>query len=135
MTAFVDIDDYVAIPRVGQLQLAPDGSRLIASVSGLSRDGKKYVSALWEIDPSGQAPPRRLTFSAAGESSPRFLEDGTVLFLSKRRADSDEESDKDVVGLWALPASGGEARRIASRPGGFDRAVTATASRTVILSA
>jgi dipeptidyl aminopeptidase/acylaminoacyl peptidase len=135
MSAFDDMADFVAIPRVNELRLAPDGSRLVATVAGLSRDGKKYVSALWEIDPAGDAPARRLTFSAAGESSPGFLPDGSLLFLSKRRADdADEGSDKDVVGLWSLPASGGEASRLASRPGGFAWLGTASEARTVVLT-
>src|SRR3954447_6133290 len=114
MSAFDDLDEFLAIPRVTQLRLAPDGSRLVATVSGRSRNRKKFVSALWEIDPLGDAPPRRLTLSAAGESSPQFLPDGTLLFLSKRRMDEgEEESDKDVTGLWSLAGAGGagQARR------------------------
>src|SRR3954469_24194104 len=135
MSAFDDLDEFLAIPRITQLRLAPDGSRLVATVSGRSRNRKKFVSALWEIDPLGDAPPRRLTLSAAGESSPQFLPDGTLLFLSKRRMDErEEESDKDVTGLWSLPAAGGEARRIAARPGGFSELAVAADAGTVVLS-
>src|SRR4051794_35046624 len=135
MSAFDDLDDFLAIPRVNQLRLAPDGTRLVATVSGLSRNRKKFVSALWEIDPRGESAPRRLTWSAAGESSPRFVPDGSVLFLSKRRMDDgEEESDKDLVGLWSLPAAGGEARRIASRPGGFSELAVAADAGIVLLS-
>src|SRR3954447_142444 len=135
MSAFDDLDEFLAIPRVTQLRLAPDGSRLVATVSGRSRNRKKFVSALWEIDPLGDAPPRRLTLSAAGESSPQFLPDGTLLFLSKRRMDErEEESDKDVTGLWSLPAAGGEARRIATRPGGFSELAVADDAGTVVLT-
>ena len=134
MSAFDDLDDFVAIPRTTQLRLAPDGSRLVATVSALSRDGKKFVSALWQIDPHGAAAPRRLTVSAAGESSPQFLPDGSLLFLSKRPADGDDESDKDVVALWALPPGAGEARRIATRPGGFIDLAVATDAGTMVLS-
>src|SRR3954464_1169849 len=135
MSAFDDLDEFLAIPRVTQLRLAPDGSRLVATVSGRSRNREKFVSALWEIDPLGDAPPRRLTLSAAGESSPQFLPDGTLLFLSKRRMDErEEESDKDVTGLWSLPAAGGEARRIAARPGGFSELAVAADAGTCVLS-
>src|SRR3954466_10223889 len=136
MSHFDELDDFLAIPRVTQLRLAPDGSRLGATVSGLFRNRKKFASALWEIDPHGDAAPRRLTLSAAGESSPQFLPDGGLLFLSKRRTDEgeEEESDKDVVGLWSLPAAGGEARRIATRPGGFTELAVAADAGTVVLS-
>jgi dipeptidyl aminopeptidase/acylaminoacyl peptidase len=133
MSHFDALDDFLAIPRVTQLRLAPDGSRLVATVSGLSRNRKKFASSLWEIDPRGDAAPRRLTLSAAGESSPQFLPDGGLLFLSKRPTDeAEEESDKDVVGLWSLPAAGGEARRIATRPGGFSELVVAAAGTVVL---
>src|SRR3954465_7528058 len=135
MSNFDELDDFLAIPRVTQLRLAPDGSRLVATVSGLSRDRKKFASALWEIDPHRDVAPRRLTLSAAGESSPQFLPDGGLLFLSKRRTDEgEEESDKDVVGLWSLPAAGGEARRIATRPGGFSELAVAADAGTVVLT-
>src|SRR3954471_18977306 len=135
MSHFDELDDFLAIPRVTQLRLAPDGSRLVATVSGLSRDRKKFASALWEIDPHRDVAPRRLTLSAAGESSPQFLPDGGLLFLSKRRTDEgEEESDKDVVGLWSLPAAGGEARRIATRPGGFSELAVAADAGTVVLT-
>ena len=135
MSVFDDVADFVAIPRVTELRLAPDGTRLVATVSTLARDGKKYVSALWQIDPSGDEPARRLTFSAAGESTPRFLPGGDLLFLSKRHADAaDEGSDKDVVGLWSLPAAGGEAQRVATRPGGFTYVDTAGDASSVVLT-
>src|SRR3954468_4145604 len=135
MSHFDELDDFLAIPRVTQLRLAPDGSPLVATVSGLSRDRKKFASALWEMYPPRAVAPRRLTLSAAGESSPQFLPDGTLLFLSKRRMDErEEESDKDVTGLWSLPAAGGEARRIAARPGGFSELAVAADAGTVVLS-
>src|SRR3954451_6907896 len=135
MSSFDDLDDFIAIPRVNQLRLAPDGARLVATVATPARSGKKYVSSLWEIDPHGHGEPRRLTLSAAGESAPRFLPGGTLLFLSKRRADDGEDdADKDTVALWSLPAAGGDARRIADRPGGFTEVVAATDAGTVVLS-
>ncbi|HET6817905.1 MAG TPA: S9 family peptidase [Mycobacteriales bacterium] len=136
MSVFDDVAEFVGLPRVNELRLSPDGTRLVATIAGLSRSGKKYVSALWEIDPAGQAPARRLTFSAAGESSPRFLRDGSLLFLSKRgdQQDGDEPTDKDTVGLWMLPAAGGEARRVAARPGGFARVAVAADAAAVVLT-
>lgn len=83
MPDFRDIRDYVAIPRLTGLRLAPDGSWLAAVVQARSRDGKKFVGSIWRIDPGGGAP-ARLTRSAEGESSPRFLADGSLLFLSAR---------------------------------------------------
>ncbi|HET7529415.1 MAG TPA: S9 family peptidase [Mycobacteriales bacterium] len=136
MSFFDDPSSYVAIPRVERLRLSPDGSRLVASVSSLSTDGKKLVSSVWQVDPAGESAPRRLTFSAAGESAPEFLPDGSVLFLSKRPAeDSEGAGDSDVLGLWQLPAGGGEAYRVAARPGGFSAVAVSAGTGTVVLSA
>ena len=92
---FDDLDDYVAIPRMTGLRLSPDGSWLAATVQSLSPDKKKYVTSIWRIDAAGGRP-ARLTRSADGEGSPRFLPDGTLLFVSKRAdpdaADGDESA-------------------------------------------
>ena len=82
-TPFHDLGDFVAIPRVGALRLAPDGSWLAAAVQTLSADRKKYLTSIWRIDTQG-GPARRLTRSAEGEGNPRFLPDGSLLFTSKR---------------------------------------------------
>ena len=82
-TPFHDLSDFVAIPRVAALRLAPDGTWLAAAVQTLSADTKKYLTSIWRIDTQG-GPARRLTRSAEGEGSPRFLPDGSLLFTSKR---------------------------------------------------
>ena len=55
-------------PRIGALALSADGTRLAVSVQTLDPEKKKWQSALWEVDPAGQRPARRLTRSAPGES-------------------------------------------------------------------
>ena len=115
-----DLDLYLTLPRVAGLALAPDGGRLVTSVATPAPDGKKFTSALWELDPAGQAAPRRLTRSAPGEADAAFLPDGSVLFTSARddpEAAGDAKGDGEVARLWLLPAGGGEARPVADRPG------------------
>src|SRR5262249_18281084 len=89
-----------------------------------SADKKKYLTSIWRIDVQG-GPARRLTRSAEGEGSPRFLPDGSLLFVSRRPLPPDPDRAKDgdngdVTALWLLPAAGGEARRGAG-PGGWPR--------------
>ena len=137
-TPFHDLADYVAIPRVTGLRVAPDGTWLAAAVQTLSADGKKYLTSLWRIDAAG-GPPRRLTRSAEGEASPRFLPDGSLLFTSRRpdpgagKAGPDGAS-ADVAALWLLPPGGGEARIVAALPGGVTAAEVAADAGTVVLS-
>ena len=132
----------MAIPRVAALRLAPDGNWLAAAVQTLSADQKKYLTSIWRIDPQG-GPARRLTRSAEGEGSPRFLPDGSLLFTSRRpdpgrkKAGQDDGSGSgdDVAALWLLPAAGGEARVVAALPGGVTAAEVARDAGGIVVSA
>jgi len=112
-TPFHDLDDYIALPRLGGLALSPDGRRLVTGVSTLNEDRTKYVTALWEVDPAGERPARRLTQGHTGESQPTFTQDGDLLFVAKRGTEDDAKP-----GVWRLPAAGGEASLFAAHPGG-----------------
>ena len=150
MTQFHDLHEYLAIPRIEKLTVSPDGRRLVAVVKTLSADRKKHTTALWEIDPSGERPPHRLTRSAEGESAPVFAPDGTLLFVSSRPGpesaqngtgqngaaqDAGKDSEQDEPSLWALPVAGGEATHVASRPGGLSSPVVARESGSVVFIA
>ncbi|SDR69909.1 Dipeptidyl aminopeptidase/acylaminoacyl peptidase [Nocardioides scoriae] len=114
-----DLDAYVALPRVGGLALSPAGDRLVTSVQSLDPQRTRWVSALWEVDPTGERPARRLTRSAKGEGGATFAPDGSVLFVSGRPDPASDDDDDEQALLWQLPAGGGEARVVGSRPGGI----------------
>ena len=120
-TPFHDLDQYVAIPRLNGLVLSPDGTRLVTAVATLNSKKTKFVTALWEVDPTNQEPARRLTRSAKGESSAAFTRSGDLLFTSTRPdPDSDDDKDDDAVpSLWLLPKNGAEARVVAHRASGL----------------
>lgn len=132
ITPFDDLSEFVAVPRLDGLRLSPDGSRLITTLQRPDAAGAKYLRSLWEIDPNGQRPVRRLTRSASGESTPVFRADGSVLFLS-RRPDPDEGNDDDAPALWSLPVSG-EAELIAHSAGGCSGPVAARAADAFVLT-
>ncbi|SNS40185.1 Dipeptidyl aminopeptidase/acylaminoacyl peptidase [Geodermatophilus saharensis] len=133
---FERLADFAAIPRVSGLALSADGTRLAVAVQTLDGEGTKWQSALWEVDPAGQRPPRRLTRSAPGESAPAFGPDGTLLFVSAR---PDPAAGKDAgdpkPALWALPPGGGEARPVVTRPGGVAGFAVAADSGDVVVVA
>jgi dipeptidyl aminopeptidase/acylaminoacyl peptidase len=151
VTSLRDLRDYVAIPQLTALRLAPDGSWLAAAVQTVDAAGRKFVSSIWRIDasPAGAGPPPvRLTRSADGEGGQEFLPDGSLLFISKRpgqaagrdgggaaegRAAEGRAAD-DKPALWLLPAGGGEACRIAALPGGVTGVATARDARSVLIA-
>jgi dipeptidyl aminopeptidase/acylaminoacyl peptidase len=115
---FSDLDAYTRLPRVGGLWLSPDGRRLVVGVQTLDRKGTRYTTALWEVDPEGVRPARRLTRSEKGESAAAFTPSGDLLFTSARPSPDREPEDEPPTALWLQPAGGGDARVVASPAGG-----------------
>lgn len=132
---FLNLDEYLALPRLGELALSPDGTRLVVNVSALDAERTAWTSALWEVDPAGAHPPHRLTRSAKGETLSAFAPDGSVLFASKRDvpAEGPEKPTESTSAVWLLPARGGEAGVAISRDGGYHFVLTAPDSDVVVL--
>src|SRR4051794_11371677 len=106
---FDSLDDYVALPRLSGLALSPDGTRLVTGVTTLDPKKVRYATALWELDPAGGRPARRLTRSAKGEGVGVFTPEGDHVFVSSRPQPGVDEDDVKPA-LWLLPAGGGEPR-------------------------
>ncbi|MBV9321508.1 MAG: PD40 domain-containing protein, partial [Mycobacterium sp.] len=131
-TAFDHLDDYLALPRISGLAVSADGSRVVTTVAELNDKRTEYVSAVWELDPTGNQPARRLTRGAKGESSPAFTADGELLFISARPTPAD---NKPPAALWRLPASGGEAVEMLTIPGGINVVRAARSTNTIVVGA
>ena len=116
-TDFSDPEALLRLPRLASVAALP-GGRVLAAIQEADEHGAKTPSALWELDPAGTEPARRLTRSEKGESGPRPGPDGTVLFTSSR-PDPDGASFEDRPGIWRLPASG-EPELVAAAPGGLE---------------
>lgn len=132
MTPFHDLDAYFALPRVAGLAVAPDGNRLVTTISELNHDRTEYVTAIWELDPDGIRPARRLTRGAKGESTPVFTADGDLMFVAVRPGHGEDEPPPS---LWRLPAAGGEAVQELTLPGGVTAVHTARRAPTTVISA
>ena len=135
-TAFDNLDDYLALPRVAGLAVSADGSRVVTTVAELNDKRTDYVSAIWEVDPTGEKPARRLTRGSNGDSAPAFTVDGDLLFVSSRpTAENADGADKPPASLWRLPAGGGEAVEVLSMPGGVSLVRTARGADATVIGA
>ncbi|MDT5301479.1 MAG: hypothetical protein QOG79_4721 [Mycobacterium sp.] len=121
-TPFHDLDAFLALPRVAGLVVSPDGSRVVTTIAELNDERTQFITAVWELDPAGERPARRLTRGAKGESAPAFTAGNDLLFIAARTA---EEADPSPASLWRLPAAGGEATQLLDLPGGVDAVHTA----------
>jgi dipeptidyl aminopeptidase/acylaminoacyl peptidase len=131
-TPFHDLDAFLALPRVSDLVVSPDGSRVVTTIGELNDDRTEFISAVWELDPAGERPARRLTRGAKGESAPAFTAGNDLLFVAARATADD---DKPPASLWRLPAAGGEATQVLDLPGGVDAVHTAREADVTLVSA
>ncbi|MGO2311807.1 S9 family peptidase [Brachybacterium tyrofermentans] len=113
---FSDIDGFLRIPRLASIATGSDG-RVVAAIQEADENGAKLISSLWELDPAGDQPARRLTFSTSGESAPVFAPDGSLLF-SSARPDPEGGAEDGTSAIWRLPRTG-EAQVVASAAAGL----------------
>ena len=134
VSSFHDFQDYLGLPRLSGLALSPDGTRLVVSVAEPDAERARFVTALWEVDPAGERPARRLTRSAKGEGGAVFTPGGDVLFTSARPdPDRSEQAPDSPAALWRLPVHG-EAAVVGTRPGGIGSVAVARDAGTVVVS-
>jgi dipeptidyl aminopeptidase/acylaminoacyl peptidase len=101
------VRDLVAFDRISDPQVSPDGKRVVFTVSALDLPANKRRSDLYLVATDGSGL-RRLTTHEAGDSSPRWSQDGaSVYFLSTRSGSSQ---------VWRIPADGGEAEQATKLP-------------------
>ena len=99
------IEEYLALPSVGDPQVSPDGKWVAYTVTRYSLKENRGATRIWLTDVAGgQA--RQLTAGPGSDRQPRWSPDGrTLAFVSTRESGAQ---------LWLLPFAGGEARRVTS---------------------
>ncbi|WP_349829248.1 S9 family peptidase [Brevibacterium litoralis] len=114
--------------RFGGLAASRSGGPLYATAQMLDAKGTAYVNRLVEI---GEDSVQELTRGKASVGGVTVGADGTLVFTSARPGDDGE--DATDAALWTLPTRG-EARRIATRTGGFGRVELAGAHSEVLVA-
>ena len=139
-----DVDAFVSMPRLLNLHVSPDGSRLALTVHNVAADGKRFVGAIWEVHTSGDVPPRLLASPDNGATARGFLPDGSLLLTASpsdferpasEAADPDRSGVPRADALYLLPVVGGEPRCILTPDAGVGEVLTARQSSTVVLTA
>lgn len=101
------IRDLVAMDRLSDHQVSPDGTRIVFVVRQADLDANKGRTSLWLVNVDGSGL-RRLTNQPENDSQPRWSPDGRrVYFLSARCGSSQ---------VWAIDPEGGEAVEMTHQP-------------------
>jgi len=101
------VHDMLAMDRISDARVSPDGKRVLFNVSVTDLDANKRRSDLWicDIDGSGV---RALTTNPAADFNGRWTPDGkSILFLSTRGGGAQ---------VWKLAVDGGEAQPLTNFP-------------------
>ncbi len=100
------VHDLVAMQRIGDPQVSPDGSQVAFVVTTMDLEANRGRSDLWiaAVDGTGA---RQLTTHTAGDWNPRWISDSELVFLSSRSETSQ---------VWTISLEGGEARQVTDLP-------------------
>ncbi|HKI74548.1 MAG TPA: S9 family peptidase [Pseudomonadales bacterium] len=105
----LDVHRLIALGRLNEQVLSPDGTWVAACVQMLDKDGAAYIGSLWRVPVDG-SPAERLLEGAFDDKAPAFRPDGTLTFISNRTDDAhgpeDEPDTKARKQVWALGADG-----------------------------
>jgi dipeptidyl aminopeptidase/acylaminoacyl peptidase len=104
-------DDLVAVQRVGEPQISPDGRAVVYTVGTTDMDTNRVAHNIWVVQTAPGSQPRQITQSGH-DTRPQWSPDGkTIAFLSNREG---------VTQIYAMPAQGGNAKKITSLSTGAD---------------
>jgi dipeptidyl aminopeptidase/acylaminoacyl peptidase len=107
----LSIEDSVALRQATAPAPSPDGRQVAFCVSSVSIDGEHAAGTICLVPSDGSTPALPFTSGNGLDSAPRWSPDGRHLaFLSDRH-------ERGTLGLYVMPADGGEARRLLLEPG------------------
>ena len=104
-------DDLAGMQRVGEPQISPDGRAVVYTVGAADMDTNRVAHNIWVVPTAAGSQPRQLT-QTGHDTRPQWSPDGkTIAFLSGREG---------ATQIYAMPAQGGNAKKITSLSTGAD---------------
>jgi dipeptidyl aminopeptidase/acylaminoacyl peptidase len=101
------VHDMLAMQRISDPQVSPDGETIVFVVRSTDLDGNRGRTDLWLVGTDGSAL-RQLTTHSENENNPRWAPDGeSIWFLSTRTGSSQ---------VWRIPLGGGEGQQVTHLP-------------------
>jgi dipeptidyl aminopeptidase/acylaminoacyl peptidase len=101
------VDDMLAMQRIGEPALSPDGQWIVFSLRTTDFEANKGKLDLWLVSRDG-ATLRRLTTHDAADTAPEFSKDGKSVFFLSTRSGSQQ--------IWRMALDGGEPRQVSDLP-------------------
>jgi dipeptidyl aminopeptidase/acylaminoacyl peptidase len=101
------IHDMLAMDRISDPQVSPDGRVIVLVVSKTDLEENKRLTDLWMVDVDGMNL-RRLTSHKAPDSNPRWAPDGKSIWFISARSGSSQ--------VWRIRIDGGEAEQMTDEP-------------------
>ncbi len=124
------IDDIMAMKNVAAPEISPAGDYVVFTVSAWEHSNAKGDTArgdrhdmrshVWLVPTNGSRPPRQLTFSERGESSPTWSPDGSMIAFISARGVAAAGADAPRPQLYVLPVEGGEAEKLTNAKEGVE---------------
>jgi dipeptidyl aminopeptidase/acylaminoacyl peptidase len=104
-------DDLMAVERVGEPQISPDGRAVVYTVGTTDMETNRVAHNIWVISTAPGRQPSKLTDSGH-DTRPQWSPDGkSIAFLSSREGPAQ---------VYVMPAKGGSAKKITSLSTGAD---------------
>ncbi len=108
------IDDMLAMQRISDPAVSPDGKWVAFAVRDTDMDANKGRLDVWLAPVDGSAAATRLTTDPANDSDPAWSPDGKLVYFLSSRGGSAQ--------VWRIAPTGGEAQQMTKLPvdvGGF----------------
>jgi dipeptidyl aminopeptidase/acylaminoacyl peptidase len=110
----VTVDDLLAMQRVSEPAVSPDGRWVAFTVRDTDLEANKGRHDVWLTAVDGSGTARRLTTHEANDTSPAWTPDGAWIYFLSARGGSSQ--------VWRIAVAGGEAEAVTKLPldvGGF----------------